>query len=107
MCGIMSCRPVEDKDGGQMMVPVENRTWLSIFEEKEVGNFYCCGIDSLPCAQGKPRGQWPNHPGGSHAKDLCCTITGSHLAAGQVYTFSITVSRAIYILPEKRIPKTL
>lgn len=68
MSVIMSSKPMERTN----IIQVENRMCPSGLEETEIGNFVTVGW-IIPCDQGKPRVQQPNHCGGSH-KD--CAIQG-------------------------------
>ena len=55
------------KDSSQVTVPVEKRMCPSGLEEKEVCKFGTMR-HILPCAQGKARVKWPNHPSESHSQ---------------------------------------
>lgn len=73
VCPMLSSRPMEGKKmEAKWWCQWETECDLLAFRRGRLATFVTIGW-VLPCAQGKPRVQRPNHPCGSHGQIFCAT----------------------------------
>lgn len=75
MCYHVSEASGGNETSGQVIVPVGNRTCPSALRRWRRLLLPWSRLSPVP--RGKPRGQRPHHPGGSHTKESCHTTIGS------------------------------